>query len=91
MSASVCVAPSQRAFCLQALDYNHDAILDFDKAIIESPNDANLYFGRSHSKKILMRIDEAILDLEKAIMLAQVKNELNAEYDDEMKKKDGNQ
>lgn len=71
---------SQRAFCLQALNYNYNAIADFDIAISYKPYDPNLYFGRGISKKILMISGDAIADLNKAVELAQQKNDLNAEY-----------
>ncbi len=75
-----------RAFCLQGLGFHYDAIVDFDKAIQKSSGDANLHFGRGHSKQSIGQYDEAISDLKTAIELSKIDNELNRNYNIEMKK-----
>lgn len=79
-------AYGDRAFCLQGLEYHFNAIFDFDVAILSDKIDANLYYGRSHSKMIIMDYDGSIEDMKTAIELSKVKNKLNIEYDDEIKK-----
>lgn len=79
-------AYGERAFILQALGYYYDSILDFDKAISKFKDDANFYFGRGHSKKIVGDYDGCISDLRKAVELSQLDTKLNTEYNDEMRK-----
>ena len=79
-------AYAERAFCLQGLGFHYEAIIDFDEAIIHENYDANLYYGRGHSKTIVADFDGAISDLKKAVELSQIPNKQNAEYDDEMSK-----
>lgn len=79
-------AYGDRAFCLQGLEFHYDAISDFDEAISFCSDDANLYFGRGHSKKIIADYEGSISDLKKAVELSQVDNKLNAEYNDEIRK-----
>lgn len=79
-------ANGDRAFCLQGLNYHYDAIKDFDQAISNSKDDANLYFGRGHSKKIITDYDGAITDLKQAVELSKVRKKLNEEYNDTMSK-----
>ena len=76
-----------RAFCLQGFNYHYDAISDFDTAIKNCSNDANLHFGRGHSKKIIADYDGAISDLKMAVELSQTTSKLNSEYNDEMRNK----
>jgi tetratricopeptide (TPR) repeat protein len=75
-----------RAGCLQELGYDYDAINDFDKSIALSPNDCNKYFSRSISKGAILDLEGAVADLEKAIELSKIDNELNREYNDEAQK-----
>ena len=75
-----------RAGCLQELNFHYDAINDFDKSIILSSNDCNKYFSRSTSKGAILDFEGAVADLEKAIELSKIDNELNREYNDEAQK-----
>jgi len=77
-------AYADRAFCLQGLKYHYDAISDFDSAINNCPNDANLFYGRGHSKKIIGNYDCAIIDLNEAVELSSIESDLNKAYNDEM-------
>jgi tetratricopeptide (TPR) repeat protein len=74
----------ERAFCLQGLDYHYDAVEDFNQAILNVKEDANLYFSRGHSKKIIADYEGAISDLKKAVELSELPTRLNEEYNDEM-------
>lgn len=76
---------SERAFCLQELNYHFDAIQDFDNAIDNNSEDANLYFGRAHSKSCISNFEESITDFRKAIELSKVDLELNRLYTSKMK------
>jgi tetratricopeptide (TPR) repeat protein len=69
-----------RGICLQELDYDLDAINDFDKAIILSPNDCNKYFLREVSKNKILDIEGAMTDLEKAIELFKIDHALHKKY-----------
>ncbi len=75
-----------RASCLQGLKYHYDAIEDFDKAIQLSPKDCNNYFTRSVSKGAVLDYEGQVADLEKAIELSRIKNDLNKVYDEKVKK-----
>ena len=69
-----------RAYCLQALEFHLDAIDDFSKTIELTPDDCNLYFSRSMSKMSMYDCEGQVSDLEKAIELSKINNELNQEY-----------
>jgi tetratricopeptide (TPR) repeat protein len=69
-----------RGRCLQELNYEYDAIEDFNKAIILSPSDCNIYLARSISKHSILDFEGEINDLEKAICLSKVENDLNKGY-----------
>ena len=75
-----------RAGCLQELDFHYDAINDFDKSILLSSNDCNKFFSRSVSKGAVLDFEGEVADLERAIELSKVDNELNREYNDEAQK-----
>lgn len=70
-----------RAMCLQALDFHLDAIDDFNKAILLSPDDCNLYYMRSISKSAIGDVDGCVADLEEAVRLSKADNEMNRSYD----------
>ncbi len=72
-----------RAGCLQALGYHYEAIEDFDKAIMLSPEDCNMYFSRSISKGAILDYLGEINDLEIAIKLSKIDNKLNRGYNEE--------
>jgi tetratricopeptide (TPR) repeat protein len=76
-----------RAFILQGLNYDLEAIEDFDSAIIASPDDPNLYFGRHLSKSKTGDYGGAVKDMEHAVSLSKISSYLNDEYDDERQKK----
>jgi tetratricopeptide (TPR) repeat protein len=77
---------SLRGGCLQQQNYHYDAIDDFNKAIILSPKDCNIYFMRSVSKGAVLDFEGQVADLEKAINLSLEDNELNKVYHDEANK-----
>ncbi len=52
------------------------AIQDYNKAIEQHPTDANVYYYRALLKKHLSHIDEATNDLQKALELANQKNNM---------------
>lgn len=70
-------AYNDRAFCLQMLGFEYDAIEDFDNAIRNYPVDANLYFGKACSLQVINRYEEASELFRKAIQLSEEDNELN--------------
>jgi tetratricopeptide (TPR) repeat protein len=76
---------SMRAFTLQALKYDLDAIDDFNEAIKLEQDDANLYFGRSMSKDSTGDIDGCISDLRTAVSLSLEDNDRNRQYNETMK------
>jgi tetratricopeptide (TPR) repeat protein len=71
-----------RGYCLQALEYPFDAIEDFNKSILFYPNDCNLYFTRAILKKEIFDYEGEINDLEKAIELSGIINDLNENYNE---------
>lgn len=73
-------AYADRGFILQGLDYHYDAIEDFNHSISLAKDDANLYFGRGHSRGIIGDYDGSISDLQKAIELSKIDNEKNRKY-----------
>ncbi|MVN21839.1 hypothetical protein [Mucilaginibacter arboris] len=75
-----------RGCCLQELDYDYDAINNFDKSITLASNDCNKYFSRSVSKGAILDFEGEIADIEKAIELSKIDNLLNREYNDEAQK-----
>jgi len=66
-----------RAFCLQALEYHINAILDFDIAVKQNPNDCNIYFCRGNSKHAIGDLVGAVIDAEMAMELSSIDNEIN--------------
>ncbi len=76
-----------RGMSLQALEYDLDAIDDFDKAISQSPDDANLYFLRGLSRSAVGLIVESINDFTKAVELSKISNEVNRNYNFTIKEK----
>ncbi|WP_153796203.1 tetratricopeptide repeat protein [Foetidibacter luteolus] len=77
-------ALADRAFCLQELELHYDAIEDFNNAIAVFPKDANLYYGRGHSRMILTEYDNAIADLKKAIEFSHSSNSMHEQYNDDI-------
>lgn len=71
-----------RGLCLQALEFNLDAIDDFTKTISMAPNDCNLYFCRGNSEINLNQYDSAIEDGAKAVQLAEAGFVDNKRYDE---------
>ncbi|MBF2709024.1 tetratricopeptide repeat protein [Flavobacterium soyangense] len=72
-----------RGMCLQALGYDYDAIEDFNKAIIFSPNNCNLYYNRALSKEVILDYEGEIKDIEKAIELSKQDTQMNRQYNKE--------
>jgi tetratricopeptide (TPR) repeat protein len=75
-------AYSCRAFCLQAMEYNLDAIEDFSEALILAPDDPNLHFGIGNCFFALKRYDVAVMHGDRAISWAEKRNSLYAAYDE---------
>lgn len=69
-----------KACCLQGLNYEYEAIENFNKAIIFSPNDCNRYFSRSISRSAILDFEGEISDLEKAIQLSNDYPKINESY-----------
>jgi len=69
-----------RGTCLQALDFNLDALEDFNRAISLDPADCNLYYLRSLSRGCTGDTDGALSDLREAIHLSKADTELNRTY-----------
>lgn len=75
-----------RAACLQELEYHYDSIIDFDKAILLSPQNCNRYFLRSISKRAILDFYGEIDDLNKAIEISKQRSAQNGVYNDEARK-----
>lgn len=69
-----------RGYCLQELKYHFDAIEDFNKAILFSPDNCHLYFNRALSKEAVFDYHGEIEDIEKAIELSKKDTSLNKQY-----------
>lgn len=69
-----------RGLCLQSLNFDLDAIDDFDKAIASEPQDSNLYYMRSISKGATGDLHGRVSDLQEAVRLASVENAANRSY-----------
>jgi tetratricopeptide (TPR) repeat protein len=63
-----------RGSCLQSLDYDLDAIDDFDRAIVLQPENSLTFYMRSISKTATGDIRGCVSDLQEAIRLADVDN-----------------
>ena len=74
-----------RAFCLQSLKYHYEAIEDFDKAIQNNPDDANLYFGRANSKSAIVDFGGRVADIRIAVKLSGLKSNSNEIYNTAVK------
>ncbi|ALJ04812.1 hypothetical protein APS56_06615 [Pseudalgibacter alginicilyticus] len=72
-----------RGLCLQSLGYEFEAIEDFNKAILNSPNNCHLYFTRSLSKDVILDYVGEIEDIEKAIELSKIDSEINRKYNED--------
>jgi tetratricopeptide (TPR) repeat protein len=70
-----------RGICLQSLDYDLDAIEDFDRAIAKLSENASLYFSRSLSKSNTGDLKGCVSDLEMAVNLSKIDNEINKNYE----------
>lgn len=77
----------ERAWCLQALNFNLDSIEDFNEAIALTPEDSNLYFGRGLSKSVIGDLKGAILDGELAVTYSKFENETNEKRNQESLKR----
>lgn len=63
-----------RGICLQSLDYDLDAIDDFDRAIALQPENSLTFYQRSLSKTATGDLRGCVSDLQEAIRLADVDN-----------------
>jgi tetratricopeptide (TPR) repeat protein len=73
---------AMRGGCLQSLDFDLDAIDDFNRAIALEPENCNLFFQRSFSKESIGDLQGKAADLEKAINLAEIDNKYIRIYDE---------
>lgn len=71
---------SLRGLCLQALEWDLDAIDDFSKAISLEPQDCNNYFLRAMSKDATGDSLGFLADIQEAIHLSKVDSALNRKY-----------
>lgn len=71
---------SLRGSCLQALEWQLDAIDDFTKAISLEPQDCNHYFQRAVSKESIGDQQGHLADIKDAIRLAKADNATNRIY-----------
>jgi len=69
-----------RGICLQSLGYEFDAIEDFNKAILISPDNCHLYYHRALSKDAIFNYQGEVEDIEKAIELSKKDTSLNIQY-----------
>ncbi|HEY1717321.1 MAG TPA: hypothetical protein VGH42_03400 [Verrucomicrobiae bacterium] len=69
-----------RAPCLQSLEWHLDAIDDFTKAIRREPEDSNLYFQRSISKRAVGDQQGGLADMQDAIRIAKTDNKFTRGY-----------
>jgi len=76
-----------RGGTLQALNFDLDAIDDFNRAISSAPDDCNSFYQRSFSKVATGDLSGAISDLGEAIRLSRVDNALNKVYDEGAREK----
>lgn len=67
-------AYNDRAWCLESLHYDYEAIDDFTKAIEISPYDCNLYFGRGLAKRRSMDYEGAVKDAEFAVEYSKIQD-----------------
>jgi tetratricopeptide (TPR) repeat protein len=65
---------AMRGSCLQSLDYDLDAIDDFDRAIVLQPENSLTFYQRSLSKTAAGDLRGCVSDLQAAIRLADVDN-----------------
>ncbi len=72
---------SGRGLCLQSLNYDLDAIDDFDRAIALQPENSLTFYLRSLSKSSTSDLRGCVSDLEEAIRLAGVDNEYTRNVD----------
>jgi tetratricopeptide (TPR) repeat protein len=70
-----------RGSCFQSLDYDLDAIDDFDRAIILQPENSLTFYMRSLSKTATSDLRGCISDLQEAIRLADVDNKYTRDID----------
>lgn len=80
-------AYEDRAWCLQSLNYDFEAIEDFNKAILLKHDDCNLYYGRGLSKQKSADFEGAILDLELAYTFSKFKTKDNQWRNEQVKKR----
>jgi len=78
-------AYSLRSWVLQSLDFNYEAIEDFDEAIKLEPLDCNLYNGRHFSKIYVGDFDGALNDITVAIELSKQDNHHTEVYNELVK------
>ena len=69
-----------RGDCLQVCGLHAKAVRQYDIAIALRPEDCDLFFRRYVAKSAAGDIDGAIEDLQEAIRLSKVDNELNEKY-----------
>ena len=69
-----------RGDCLRECGSHEKSINDYDTALSMRPGDCNLYYMRSFSKAAIGDLDGAMQDLQEAVKLSKIDNELNRTY-----------
>ncbi len=66
-----------RAISLQSLNFDLEAIDDFNKAISLKPEEANLYFMRGLSRGVIGDFTGRVSDYKEAVRLSEIENKYN--------------
>ena len=69
------VAFSYRGMCLRALNYDIDAIEDFNKCIEKNPLIASYFYDRAMTKRFIYDYQGSLKDFKKAIELSKLDND----------------
>lgn len=65
---------SFRGICLRDLNYDLDALDDFDTAISKDPERASYYYDRALTKQYIYDLQGSLVDFEEAIRLSKIDN-----------------
>lgn len=63
-----------RGMCLRDLNFDVDAIEDFDRCIEINPSKASYYYDRALTKELICDYEGSLIDFEKAIELSKLEN-----------------
>ncbi len=73
---------SLRGMCLRDLNFDMDALDDFDKCIEKNPTKASFYYDRAITKQYIHDSEGSLVDFEKAIELSKIDNPDTRYWDD---------